>query len=164
MSLWTILIVCLWSHKNEQAKVHIKSSSPPALCIAGTRRTLFKTKNSQVPGCCMQHCSAKENIFGVCVQSFCSFFTLCINLYWLLSSLLTTSVLTSLKSLIRMQTSVFTCHPRHDGLDACQISGILQERIARQADKPALAMLPAGFFSNVTMVRTFAVVFPHPPS
>lgn len=45
-----------------------------------------------------------------------------------------------------MQTSVFTCHLRHDGLDACQISGILLEYVARQADKSTLAMLQAGFF------------------
>lgn len=45
-----------------------------------------------------------------------------------------------------MQTSVYTCHLRHDGLDACQISGILREYVARQADKSALAMLQEGFF------------------
>lgn len=110
----------------------------------------------------------RESIFGVSVQSFRSFSALRINLFcciWLLSSLLTTLVLTSLKSLIRMQTSVFTCHLRHDGLDACQISGILLEYVARQADKSALAMLQAGFFFNVTMVRrTFVVVFPCPSS
>lgn len=67
-----------------------------------------------------------------------------------------------------MQASVYTCHLRHDGLDACQISGILREYVARQADKSALAMLQGGvlfFFSNVTMVRrTFVVVFPCPYS
>lgn len=45
-----------------------------------------------------------------------------------------------------MQTSVYTCHLRHDGLDACQISGILREYVARQAEKSALAMLQEGFF------------------
>jgi len=45
-----------------------------------------------------------------------------------------------------MQTSVFTCHLRHDGLDACQISGTHHEYVARQADKSALAMLQAGGF------------------
>lgn len=63
-----------------------------------------------------------------------------------------------------MQTSVYTCHLSHDGLDACQISGILGEYVARQADKSALAMLQEGFF-NVSMVRrTFVVVFPCPYS
>lgn len=45
-----------------------------------------------------------------------------------------------------MQTSVYICHLRHDGLDASQISGILGEYVAGQADKSALAMLQEGFF------------------